>query len=469
MEDVLAVLPRLKEGKDLQKGILGVAMQSPDIYSVVPTVGNVLKNSPADKAGLKPGDIIVEIEGKPVERMAQIQHILGVKYAGDKISLKYKRGGEAKEIKSLELVGTNVVIAHPFLGILPMRDDPKLGVEVRYIYEKSPAEKMGLKVGDRIVKFGADEKALIDFTGQKRGRTQLTEWLNTLTPGAQVKLEVKRKDGKTETLSAALVDLPGAVPGVAASIPGKLPEARSIKKALDPLELADKNVKPPKILEQNPQKPDTGLMSKATADGEHKFWIYVPDAYDPNIAHGIVVWLHPPGKNKEDDAKALVDTWDNDLKVGEFCTDNHLILVMPVLDKDDWIPSASDMVIGAVNETMKHYTVDRSRIVAHGMSVGGQMAMHLAMNHRETFRGACAIGATSGPIKDNVANQRVSFYVAGGALDPINKNIAESRVKLAERRYPAFYRELPERGRHEYFRGKELQEVNRWIDSLDQQ
>ncbi|HZZ77986.1 MAG TPA: PDZ domain-containing protein, partial [Gemmataceae bacterium] len=462
MEDVLAVLPRLKEGKDLQKGILGVAMQSQDMYSVLPTVGQVAKASPAEKAGLKQGDTIVEVEGKAVVNMAQVLHILGVKYEGDKVSIKYKRGGEVKEIKALELTGKNVVIAHPFLGILPMRDDPKLGVEIRYVFEKSPAEKMGLKEGDRIVKFGTDEKTLQPFTGQKRGKTQFLDWLNTLTPGTDIKLEVKRKGGgKDVVLSTTLTDMPGAVPGVTGNIPDKLPEARSIKKALDALEINNPNVKPAKVFEQNPVKAETGLMQKATADGEAKFWVYVHDDYDPNIAHGIVVWLHPPGKNKEDDAKALRDLWE------DYCAENHLILVMPVLDKEDWIPSASDMVVGAVTETMKMYTIDRQRVVAHGMGVGGQMAIYLGFNHRETFRGVCSVGATAQKIKDNVANQRLSFYIAAGALDPIVKSIAESRTRLAERRYPAFYRQMPERGR-EYLTVKDLQQVLRWIDSLDQ-
>jgi predicted esterase len=102
------------------------------------------------------------------------------------------------------------------------------------------------------------------------------------------------------------------------------------------------------------------------------------------------------------------------------------------------------------------------------MSVGGQMALYLGFNHRDTFRGVCAVGATAGQIKDNVANQRLSFYLAAGDVDPIHKNIAESRVKLAERRYPAFYRQMPERGR-EYLTDRDLKEVVRWIDSLDQQ
>src|SRR5262245_45122909 len=145
MEDINAILPRLKEGKDLKKGLLGIRLKSPDIYSVAPEIAEVSKDTAAAKAGLKAGDIIVELDGKPVVRMAQILHILGPKYEGDKISLKYKRGKDVVAVNNLELVSALQEYAHPFLGILPMRDDPKLGVEIRHVFPKSPAEKAGLK------------------------------------------------------------------------------------------------------------------------------------------------------------------------------------------------------------------------------------------------------------------------------------------------------------------------------------
>src|SRR5262249_28752833 len=144
MEDVLAVLPRLRQGKDLRKGILGVRMKSADKYSVLPEIAEVTKDSAAARAGVKGAAIIVEGEGKPVVRMAQVLHLLGSKYEGDKVSLKFKRGDQIIEVKDLELVGTLAVFAHSFLGVLPMRDDPKLGVDIRFVYPKSPAEKAGL-------------------------------------------------------------------------------------------------------------------------------------------------------------------------------------------------------------------------------------------------------------------------------------------------------------------------------------
>jgi serine protease Do len=461
MEDVMTALPRLKEGKDLQKGILGVAMKSQDQYSTVPVIGTVAKASPAEKAGLKPGDTILEIEGKKVVSMAQIQHILGTKYEGDRIALKYQRDGKPLEIKALELVGKNVTIAQGYFGILPMRDDPVLGVDIRGIYEKGPAEKAGLKPGDRIVKYG-DEGKMNEFKGEKSGRNELFDWLNSLYPGAQVKVEVKRKAGKVETVAVTLGDMPGSMPGAPIGIPEKLPEPATFKKALAPLELNNPNIKNPKVVEQNPPKHETGFLERNTPDGEMKYWLYVHEDYDPNVAHAMVVWLHPPEKNTKEDLEAFYELWE------DYCKENHIVLVMPIEKQGGWSSGMSDGVVAAARETMKSHTIDRQRVVAHGMGVGGQMAFHLGFNHRDVFRGVSAIGATATGLKDNLAQQRLSFYLAAGELDPLHKAVAESRVKLAERRFPAYYRQIPERGR-EYLERKNLAEVVRWIDSLDLQ
>lgn len=464
MEDILAALPRLKQGKDLRRGILGITLKNAaDIYSNAPEIGGVLKGSAAAKAGLKPGDVLVEIDGKAVVRIAQLQHLLGVKYEGDHVAIKYRRGKETVETKGLELVGQNQIVAQPFLGILPLRDDPKLGVEVRYVFANSPAEKAGLKPGDRIVKYGLDEKQLAPFTGDKRGQEQLLDWLDALSPETEIKLEVQRKGGdKAKVVTAQLDYLPGAIAEPAAAIPETLPEIASIKKALAPLERVKPNPKAPKAAEPKPQKVDTGLTEKNTPDGEHKYWLYVHDDYDPNVAHALLVWLHPPDKNKKEDMEALVDLWE------DFCRDNHIILVMPIENQGGWFPSAGDFVVAAARDAMSRYTVDSRRVIAHGMGVGGQMALHLGFGHRDLFRGVAALGAAPGQIKDNVANQRLSFYLAAGELDPLVKNIAESRLRLAERRYPAYFREIPERGR-EYMTGKQLREMVRWLDSLDMQ
>ena len=79
----------------------------------------------------------MEIDGKPVHNQAQVLHRLGTKYEGDTVTVKVQRGNEEKTFKDVRLGGVLAAYGQAFLGILPMRDDPELGVEVRYVYPRA--------------------------------------------------------------------------------------------------------------------------------------------------------------------------------------------------------------------------------------------------------------------------------------------------------------------------------------------
>jgi S1-C subfamily serine protease len=485
LEDVNAVLPRLKEGKDLHRGLLGVMPQSPDIYGPAATVGTVLPSSAAAKAGIKPGDVIKEIDGRPVNNQAQVLHALGSKYEGDTVSVKVRRGKEEVDLPKLTLGSAAQAEAVAFLGILPMRDDPELGVEVRYVYPKSPAETAGLKPGDRVLKFGGSQGPLQPFSG----RDQFSALVASVPAGMEVKLEVKRKEGKTETLTVRLGELPETVPA-------ELPKEASLKKALEPRKTVGPQLPmgpmvpmpetppggppmPKKRGGDTPKgeqpaggeeatKPDpkkkaeTGLINRSNAAADHQYFIYVPKDYDPNVSYGLVVWLHPVGKNKKQDVEDLTDTWD------EYCSDNHLIIVGPKAENETgWVASEAEFVQEAVRNVLANYTIDRKRVVAHGMGIGGQMAFYLGFHDRELIRGVATTGAAlSGPPKERVANEPVSFFLVAGGKDPLAKAVAETKDKLIEHKFPVVYREIPNMG-HQYLDLKTLEELVRWIDSLD--
>jgi S1-C subfamily serine protease/predicted esterase len=471
LEDINRVLPRLKKGENLKRGLIGVGLPNPYDYGAKPVVGTVMVNSPAMRAGIKPGDQIVEIEGKRIERVAQLQHLIGGKYEGDTVSLKVLRAGKEITLNNLKLVSTAASFDPGFLGILPMRDDPELGVQVRYIYPKSPAAKAGLKAGDRVMKFGLDRGRMIALNGQRPGREQLKDFLKQLPPLTRIRLEVVRKGGKkTETLRAALDSMAdGAVSLVPESLPEDVLEA-SFKKALDPRVTLDARGKPvrPKAAPKKKKGadssngPQTGLIKQLSATGDHTYYIYVPDNYDPNVAHGVLVWLHPPGKFKKDNVEEFTNTWD------DFCNDNHVILVCPVTEqKSGWLPTESEFVLGVVREVLGRYTVDRQRVVAHGMGQGGQMAFYLAFQARDLFRAIATTGTvfTREP-KDNVANQPLCFFVVAGDKDPLAKAIAASQRKIARHKFPVVYREIKNMGA-QYLDEPTLKEMARWVDSLD--
>ncbi len=61
----------------------------------------VVSDSPADRAGLREGDLIVELDGRPVESAADLQRMMTGELIGRSVEVAvWRAGGEA----SLELV-----------------------------------------------------------------------------------------------------------------------------------------------------------------------------------------------------------------------------------------------------------------------------------------------------------------------------------------------------------------------------
>jgi serine protease Do len=460
LEDVYRVLPRLKAGKDLRHGVLGITMQG-DEFTTAPTVATVTPGSPAEKAGIKPGDVIAAIDGKPVGNQAQLRHRLGPKYEGDTVSVTLRRGKDEVKIDKVALTAAAAGTGQPFLGILPVRDDPGPGVEVRYVYPGSPAEKAGIKAGDRVTKVGRAVGPGQVIMQPVVARDALLALLDAAPPGVEIKVEVTRKaGGKAETLSATLAVAPDVVPD-------KPPERASAK-----LALVKPGTKPPapkkddKKDEKDEKKYPTGFLKKTTAAADHTYWIFVPENYDPNIAHAVVIWLHPTGKNKEKDFDDLTWSWQ------EYCEDNHVIVICPSCDAaSGWTPGESEFIAETVRTVGNSYTIDRRRVVAHGMGLGGEMAYYLGFHSRNLIRGVATVGApmTSNP-KERVANQPLAFFLVAGDKDPLKGPIKDTAAKLREQKYPVLHKEVPDMG-HQYIDGRAgvevLKELVRWVDSLD--
>ncbi len=72
-------------------------------------VGDVVPNGPADKAGLKSGDVILQINDKAVTDSRHLKLAVGNTAPGDNVSLKLLRDGDTKTInvKVKELPGSN--------------------------------------------------------------------------------------------------------------------------------------------------------------------------------------------------------------------------------------------------------------------------------------------------------------------------------------------------------------------------
>ncbi len=482
LEDINASLPRLLKGTEkvpvvLKRGMLGITPKSQDQFDTAAAVGAVNPGSAAEKFGIKANDVIIAIDDKPVANLAQLLHALGSKYEGDSVKVKLKRGEQEVELKEVVLSSAVASYGQPFLGILPMRDDATPGIEVRYVYPKSPADVAGIKVGDRLEKVGLVQAGQPVQMQPITNRDQLLARLDTAAPGIDLKFEVKRKaGGKVETVDVKLGELPNTVPDElpeTASIQDRKPEKKDDKKDEKKDEKKDDKQgalksggRPVQFVRFDDEKKDeekkTGLLKRTVGAANQTYFLFVPRNYDPKVAHALVIWLHPENKGREKDIEAFTDTWE------DYCEDNHLIVVAPTTENEKgWVPGEAEFVAQAVKDATDHYTIDKRRVVAHGMGVGGQMAMYLGFHNRALVRGVATTGAAlSGSPKEKVPNQPLSFFLVVGSKDPLKDSVTDTKNVLLEHKYSVIHREIADMG-HEYLDRKTLEELVRWIDSLD--
>jgi Do/DeqQ family serine protease len=62
-------------------------------------VNGVLEGGPADRAGLLPGDLILEVDGQRAYNATQMLNLIAGHHPGDKIAVKRNRGGNTDEIQ----------------------------------------------------------------------------------------------------------------------------------------------------------------------------------------------------------------------------------------------------------------------------------------------------------------------------------------------------------------------------------
>jgi serine protease Do len=98
----------IKEGK-VTRGWLGVTIQNftPELakeFGLDKTTGalvtDVFKESPAEKADLKRGDVILEVDGKEIKNVETLRNIIAQSKVGSKVKLKISREGKIFFVKA---------------------------------------------------------------------------------------------------------------------------------------------------------------------------------------------------------------------------------------------------------------------------------------------------------------------------------------------------------------------------------
>jgi serine protease Do len=186
------VVPQLVEHGGVTRGWLGVTIQplTPDLartFGVPQTEGalvsSVKEDSPAAKAGVKAGDVIVEFDGRKVGRATDLSRIVAATPAGKSVTMKVIRDGKAITLSPTiatledkeEAVAESESEGKAQKGKLGLAVEPltpeiarelgatqKHGVVVREVQEGSPAAEAGIRRGDVITEVNRQPVKTVD-------------------------------------------------------------------------------------------------------------------------------------------------------------------------------------------------------------------------------------------------------------------------------------------------------------------
>ena len=207
------VYEQLKENGKVVRGFLGIGIQDlqpgmGEFFGVENGKGavitSVVEKSPAEKAGIKPDDIVVELEGEPVTSANELMNRIAVQKPGSEVRLVILREGKRKTFTveldkrpqepGLAAGDTNVTQEQLGLAVQTLTEElaQRLGYEnlsgvvISEIQSGSLAEEYGLQPGMLITEVNRDPV---------RNVRQFKEALTKAQSGGKVLLRVTFEEG----------------------------------------------------------------------------------------------------------------------------------------------------------------------------------------------------------------------------------------------------------------------------------
>jgi serine protease Do/serine protease DegQ len=155
-----AVMDQLVKFGEVRRGRLGITMTDL-VGGEGATLAEVQADSPAAQAGLRKGDVVIALNGRPVRGAAELRARLGVVPVGEQVDLQVRRGGETRTLKAkvgaIEGGGAGGAALQELAGAA-LQDVERAGlpgrnraVLVTSVKPESAAFRHGLRAGDLIV------------------------------------------------------------------------------------------------------------------------------------------------------------------------------------------------------------------------------------------------------------------------------------------------------------------------------
>ncbi len=384
IEDVLSRLPRMQAGEDIHNGKLGIVASDQNEFAGPVRVAGAAPGSPAAKAGVQAGDVIVQAGGRPIELLAELRHALGPVDAGQSLPFAVSRDGRLIEMEC-ELVKEIPIYRRRYLGVR-LAETESNGVRVSHVEPESPASRSELQVGDQIVRCHGQE---ITSKEELIGRIAVAELDQPLS------LEIRADEGQTRQLDVELTTWPDELPA-----------------AFPPVD--------PRIQETMPVE----IVEVTLGDFPNKsFAIIPPLSGDREL--GLLVLFPEPGELDQDRTKNFWESFARD--------HGWIVAVIHSGNARAWSREEVELAGRVIGRMDKSYAIDKSRTVIGGLGVGGRMALVAAAMERKRVSGVATIGTELKRLalrERNAPLQSVDFLLVGD-----QQSLSQSATILKESGY----------------------------------
>ncbi len=413
MHDILDRLKRMQSGENIKSGKLGIVAANQNELAGPVKIAGAAPGSPAAKAGVKPGDRLLEAAGKPVQILAHLRHALGPIDAGQPMKFSVDRAGKRIDLECV-LAEEIPTYRQRYLG-LRVKDLEAGGVEVTRVEDRSPAAKAGVLVGEQIIACDGEKISTSEDLRRGIAIAELDTPLHLkILQGANAReLDVLASTWPTELPS----ELPPVADGIDESMLCEIVE----------LTLGD-------------------FPNKA-------FAVVPPQALQRRL--GVLVLFPEPGEVDRAKVKVTFESFARDF--------GWIVAIIPSANATAWSREEVELASRVLGRLENAYQLDWGRTVIGGLGVGGRLGIIAAGADRQRVAGALVIGTSVGNMAlrtENSPLESLQFLFAGKLAE-----LEEPIRRLDENGFSAFSIPL-----NEFTPGKwellPLEPITRWLEGL---
>lgn len=426
LEDAMQSVVRLREGRDLLPGKLGISLKSDGMFSAEMFVHRIVRGGPADKAGMKMGDRLLTAAGVVLERQSLMESVIASRYAGDSITFEIQRQNEQLSL-TVELSDKLPKVEAGYLGLLPIAvksadsavanlleglgrlqgdqkamrkavepadpgsetppaapvaDDLSQGVDV-IVLEDSPAARAGLSGTIRVIAVTAPGN-----NGEIRVQRlpQLISALGETTENDSIVVRYRASNPATAETESAIATTESQIQSVtlaAGSMPKTeirmtnrlLTEYRGTPNSATPPADPDNSGKAEVPAAANPQQIKRDVLS---LDESGNCTVLSDSQTNSPRAPGMLVLISTAEQSEE----SVVRRWQQAIST------HQLVVAIPANpEKLKLTTEDLPLIAASIVRVSERFQVDRFRIVVVAGAEQSEIAQSLALSSRSTVRG----------------------------------------------------------------------------------